>query len=367
MEEQSADYLFLGLVGLWLIIGLVILTSASGPIGIREFGDTYHFIKQQLLLGVVPGLVGFFITVNFKLDWFKKLAWPIYIISLILLILVFIPGIGTDLSTAAQSWILLGNYTLQPAELAKPGLIIFMSYYLSEVGDKITSWEGFSFSLLFGMIPIGLIALQPDIGTATILFGILFVMLFLAGARWSHMSLLALVSVLALGVLILAAPYRTQRFQTFLHPGKNPQGAGYQINQAFLAIGSGGVSGRGLGQSKQKFEYLPEVETDSIFAILAEEMGFIFVVIFLVILAATFRQGYTITKKAPDKFSQLLAGGIMSWLVIQTFLNIGGIVGLIPMTGVPLPFVSYGGTALTVALASIGIIANVSKYKKQYE
>lgn len=364
MEESAADYIFLGLTSLWLIIGLVILTSASSPTGLREFNDSYYFIKQQLLSGVLPGIIGFFIFVNIKLDWLKNLAWSIYIISVILLLLVFIPGLGSDLGTSARSWILINGFTLQPAELAKPALIIFTSYYLSEVGEKIKQWEGFTFSLLFGFIPIGLIALQSDIGTASILFATLFVMVFFAGAKWSHMSLLTLLSILMLGVLILAAPYRTQRFKTFLHPELDPKGAGYQINQAFLAVGSGGLLGRGLGQSKQKFEYLPEVETDSIFAIFAEEMGFIVVLLFLILLGFVFRQGFKIAKQAPNKFSKLLVSGIMSWLIIQTFLNIGGIIGLVPMTGVPLPLVSYGGTALSITLASIGIVINVSKYNE---
>lgn len=364
-SSENSDYLFLLYIGILLVFGLIMLTSASSPIGYRQFGDKFFFIKKQLLLGVLPGIVAFLVFANIKYEYLKKLSWIIYIGMISFLVLVFIPGIGTSLDTGARSWIQFGGYSLQPAEFAKLGLIVFASYYLSEIGDKITDLkEGFIPTLLFGSVPIILVILQPDIGTVSILFAILFGMMFIARSRWAHMLSLAGAGIVGIVALALAAPYRAKRLTTFLHPELDPQGIGYHINQAFLAIGSGGILGLGLGNSRQKFQYLPEVHADSIFAIIAEEMGFIFAAGVVVLLLLICFRGLTIAKNAPDKFSKLLVSGIIIWFMVQSFMNIGAMVGIMPITGVPLPFISHGGTALVVAMAAVGIIANVSKYSK---
>jgi len=206
-----------------------------------------------------------------------------------------------------------------------------------------------------------LIGAQPDIGSMSILVVMIFVILFLTGIKKSYLFILGLLSILAFISLLLVAPYRVQRLTTFLHPELDPKGVGYQTNQAFLAIGSGGLFGVGLGQSRQKFQYLPEVHADSIFAVIAEEMGF-FVSVFLVLLITFLGlRGLKIAKRAPDQFGRLLVSGIVVWFMWQSFLNIGSMAGVLPLTGVPLPFVSHGGTALTVALMGAGVVLGVSK------
>jgi cell division protein FtsW len=277
--------------------------------------------------------------------------------------MVFIPGLGSNNNTGAHSWINIFGHSFQPAEFAKLGLIIFLSALLTKHGyaglQDLKS--GFLSVLGMGIIPIVLVILQPDIGTVAVLFSILFVMLFVSGAKWSHIFGLAGVGVAALLLMVIIAPYRLGRVTTFLHPELDPQGIGYQINQAFLAIGSGGFFGRGLGQSLQKFQYLPEVHADSIFAIIAEEMGLVFALGLVVLIVFTIGRSLILAKKAPDQFGRLLVVGIITWFGIQSVLNIGAMVGLLPLTGLPLPFVSHGGSALMIAMAATGIIINVSK------
>ncbi len=365
MKKISSDYIFLGISLLILVFGLVMLTSASMPVGHNEFGDRYFFIKNQLLFGVLPGLVALIFFVNFNYKYLKKLAWVIYGISLTLLILVLIPGIGSTLNTTSQSWLVLGGITVQPSELAKLGLIIFLGYYLSELGEEITSLsQGFLPALSFGIIPIILISLQPDLGTSSILFGILFGMLFLAGSKWSHIGGLFILALIAFIGMIMFSPYRSERLTTFLHPELDPKGSGYQVNQAFLAIGSGGILGRGIGSSRQKFQYLPEVQSDSIFAVIGEETGFLISSLLVIAFLGLFLRGFKIAKKAPDKFSQLVVAGIIIWIAAQTIVNIGGMIGLLPLTGVPLPLVSNGAAALIMILSALGVVLNISKYQR---
>ncbi|MFB6226420.1 MAG: putative lipid II flippase FtsW [Candidatus Paceibacteria bacterium] len=366
MEKIRSDYVFLSIVLALLVFGLIMLTSASTPVGLREFNDKYFFVKSQLLLGVLPGILSLLVFVNLKYKYLKKLAWVIFAVTIISLVLVFIPGIGSSLNTGSQSWIVLGGYSLQPSEFAKLGLIIFMAYYLSELGEEIEEFSsGFLPALIVGILPVALVAVQPDLGTTSILFAVLFGMLFVAGAKWSHMGILLIAAISAFAVMIAISPYRSERLTTFLHPELDPKGSGYQINQSFLALGSGGIFGRGLGKSRQKFEYLPEVHSDSIFAIIGEETGFVITTLVVLAFLSLFIRGFKVAKKAPDKFARLTVTGIILWLAVQTFVNIGAMVGLMPLTGVPLPFISHGGTALLSALTGVGIILNISKYQKQ--
>ena len=357
-----ADYKFLMAMVVLFLFGLVILTSASSVVASQRFGDSYFFVKRQLLYGVLPGIIAMYLFAKVDYHLWKRSAMMIFVFMIGGLLLPFLPGIGSTLGTSAHSWIVMGSFSLQPSEFAKLGSIIFLAAYMSHQGETITKLkEGFFLTLGLGMIPIVLVILQPDIGTVSILFGILFAMLYFGRAKYSHLLMLSLAGVLLFLVMIWAAPYRAARFTTFLHPELDPQGQGYHINQAFLAIGSGGVFGLGLGQSRQKFAYLPEVHADSIYAVMAEELGFIGAVGFLFLLVYIAFRGFRIAKHAPDTFGQFLVAGIISWFMIQSFLNIGAMVGLLQLTGVPLPFVSHGGTALMVALAGVGIVVNVSK------
>jgi len=362
-QQHHADYVFLLYIGILLVFGLMMLTSASAVVGLERFGDSYFFIKRQLLFGLLPGIALFLFFAKIPYTFIRKNASIIFVLVITSLILVFIPGIGADFGTGANSWLNIGGYSFQPAEFAKLGLVVFAAALLSKKGEELFDFQrGFIPSLVLAGIPVLLVVLQPDIGTVSILFVILFGMLFLAEARFSHLALLACAGAAVLAILIVVAPYRAARFTTFLHPELDPQGIGYQINQAYIAIGSGGVFGLGLGHSRQKYQYLPEVHADSIFAVIAEEMGLIIAVAFVVLLGFIAMRGFMIAKYAPDDYSRLVVGGIIIWFIVQSIFNIGAMVGILPVTGVPLPFVSHGGTALMITLAAVGIVLNISKY-----
>ena len=361
-RDQGIDYVYLIIFCLILLFGLIMLTSAGTAIGYSKFADRYYFIKRQLLYGVLPGLIALFAIIRLPPLWLKRLSLPFFGLNILLLVLVLIPGLGSSFGTGAQSWLSVLGYSFQPAELAKLATILFLAQFLATRGGEIQDlYRGFIPSLFVGFLPVGLIVLQPDVGTAAILFATVFGMLFFAGAKLKHLGAVTICGVLVLVLLIARAPYRADRLTTFLHPELHPQGIGYQINQAFLAIGSGGWFGLGFNHSRQKFQYLPEVHADSIFAIMAEEMGFLIMSGFLFLLLFLAYRGLRIGKQAGDSFGKLAASGIVIWLVIQSVLNVGAMVGLLPLTGVPLPFVSHGGTALLIAMTAIGCMLNISR------
>jgi cell division protein FtsW len=345
-----------------LLFGLILLTSASAPVGLDRFGDSYFFIKRQLLYGVIPGLVLFFVALRLRVEQIERVTLPVFGFVIFLMLLVFVPGIGSSFDTGNRSWITLFGFSLQPSEILKLALILFSAWYLSRKKNLTQFEEGFFPSLCVLSIPLVLVIAQSDIGTASVLFVIIVSLLFFAGSRLSHIGFLCLIGLVGIGVLIAVAPYRVARFTTFLHPELDPQGQGYHINQAYLAIGSGGLFGRGLGHSLQKFQYLPEVHADSIFAVLAEEMGFIFCVLFLVLLISIIIRMFQVARLQQSRFASLSIAGIATWIATQSFLNIGAIVGLLPLTGVPLPFVSHGGTALMTMMAGVGIVLSFSKH-----
>lgn len=352
---------FLIYVLIWLVFGLVVLMSASGPVAYKSYGDAYYLIKKQILVGLLPGIILLIVAIKLKYTFWKKNAWLFYGISLLLLILVFIPGIGVTIN-GSHSWIGFANHTFQPSELAKLSMIIITAALLSQSERNLSDWQSGLLPVLAVLAPGFLLILaQPDLGTLSILTVIIFAMLFLANVPKQFLLILGLIGLVGFGAMVLAAPYRLQRFTTFLHPELDPQGKGYQINQSFLAVGSGGFWGMGLGHSRQKFQYLPEVEADSIFAVVAEELGFLISGCFIFLILLTSWQGLKISKNAPDNFGRLLVGGIIVWIGWQSFLNIGAIIGVLPLTGVPLPFVSSGGSALLTLLLAVGIILSVSR------
>jgi len=362
MIEKRTDYKLLALFAIWIVFGLIMLASASSPYAHEKYGDAYILIKKQIYLGFLPGLVLFIFFAKLDYHLLKKWSTWIYLGAVLLLLLVFIPGIGANYDTNAKSWLKIFGHSFQPAEFAKLALIIYISAILAKIGRDIVDFKsGFVFTLVLGFIPIGLVLLQPDVGTVSILFTILFALLFTAGARWSHIIGLSMAGVAVLIVMVLIAPYRADRLMIFLHPELDPLGTGYHTSQAVLAIGTGGLLGKGLGHSVQKYQYLPEVHSDSIFAVLAEEMGLFVSVGFIILLLLIVIRSFKLARNTNDEFGRLLVAGIVVWFSVQTFLNIGAIVGILPLTGVPLPFMSAGGTALLIGMASVGILANVSK------
>jgi cell division protein FtsW len=339
------------------------LTSASGPVAYQKFGDAYWYVKHQLFYGLLPGAILFFLLSHIDYRALRRLAKPLFIASLVLLLLVFVPGIGAEWGTS-RSWINLGGFSFQPAEVVKFSLLMFLADWLArctkeEISDPQQGLLPFLLSL--GVVAV-LVMLQPDLGSLSVIVALAVIVYFLAGASWYHLLGLTVGGIIALWALIASAPYRAARFMTFLHPEFDPQGIGYHINQSFLAIGSGGLFGLGLGHSRQKYMYLPEVVGDSIFAVMAEEFGFIMTLLVLALMAAFILRLISLAKQAPDSYSSLLVAGVAGWLVSQILLNIGSMVGLFPMTGLPLPFVSHGGTALLVLLGTMGVVANVTRH-----
>ncbi len=361
-RTSSFDRPLLITVFLLLGIGLVMVASAGVAYGNLRFEDGAFFFKRQMF-GVAVGLVALFVFQGISYRFWKKISIPLFFGAIGLLVLVLIPGIGTTAYGAAR-WIQLGPIPpFQPSEVMKLALVVYFAAWFSgkDMLRKTDFFEGVvPFLLMLGIIAF-LVMKQPDTGTLGILFVIALSMFFAAGARLSHIGLLFGSGLAGLGVLILLAPYRMKRLLVFLDPDHDPSGAGYQIRQALIALGSGGAFGVGLGHSRQKFLYLPEPMTDSIFAVLGEELGFAGCVVVIALFLFFAYRGFRIAKNAPDEFGKLLAVGIVSWVVFQAFINIFAITGLMPLTGIPLPFISYGGTSLAAVLGAIGILLNVSK------
>ncbi|MCX6744334.1 MAG: putative lipid II flippase FtsW [Candidatus Parcubacteria bacterium] len=363
---HQPDYGFIIILFLIVVFGLVMLSSASVSYSFEKYQDSYFILKHQLIWGLLPGIFAFvlFSILDYKI--FKKLAFWMLAISLAMLLLVFIPGIGADYGSA-KSWIYIFGVSFQPSELVKLTFLIYLASWLDTQGHKKAGnfYEGLMPFLCILILIVVLLVLQPDLGTMTIIALMALTVYFIGGANLLHMIGVAIGSLAGLFVLIKIAPYRAARFTIFLHPELDPQGIGYHINQAFLAIGSGGFWGRGFGMSRQKFQYLPEVAGDSIFAIIAEELGFIFSSLLIIGYLFLMSRGLKIAQKAPDNFGKHLVIGVIAWILIQSFVNISAMVGLLPLTGVPLPFVSYGGTSMMVLLAACGIVVNVSRQTRE--
>jgi len=348
-----------------VVIGLIMISSAGVIYSQTRFGDQYFFLKRQLFFGVVPGFLVLFFLSRFNYHRLKNLAVPFLIVSIIFLILVFVPGVGTEVY-GANRWVQLGPISFQPSEMVKLAMVLYLAAWLESKGHRKLRdfYEGFlPFIAVLGIAGF-LIIKQPDTGTLGIIVLSSIAIYFASGARISYILGMILAGIGGLAVLIKIAPYRLNRFLAFLNPAADPQGIGYQINQALIAIGSGGIFGMGLGHSRGKFNYLPEPAGDSIFAIIGEEMGMLGVGIIVLLFVTLAVKGFGIAKKAPDEFGKLVAVGITSWIVFQAFINIAAITGIIPLTGIPLPFISYGGTSLIFLLAGVGILINISKQSK---
>lgn len=360
-KERTIDRVFLLYIIIITIFGLAALTSVSGPLAYGNFHDSYYFVKRQILFGVLPGLALFYFFLKTDFEKWRKSSWLIYAGAVLLLILVFIPGIGAVIN-GGRNWIRVFGFNFQPAEVAKLALIIFAAYLLSDHKRNLQDWQMGLMPILTLLSPaIILVLVQPDVGTLSIMLVILFMMLFKARVPKKYLAVLGALALAAFVILIILKPYRLQRISIFMHPELDPQGIGYQVNQAFLAVGSGGFWGLGIGQSRQKYQYLPEVNSDSIFAVIAEETGFLISAGLVVLIVLICLRGLKIAKQTDSEFGRLLAVGIVVWLGWQSFLNIGAMVGVLPLTGVPLPFISHGGSAMMAELGAVGLILNISK------
>ncbi len=343
-----------------IVFGLIMLSSAGVVDGQKRFGSSYYYFTHQLLYGVFPGLFLFFIFSKIDYKFWKKIALPLMIAVTGLLVLVFMPGIGYGLK-GAQRWIDLRFFTFQPSEILKLILIIYLAAWFSRREGRIDHGPQSVIPFFIVLSFIGaLLLMQPDLGTLALVVLIAMSLYFFAGVKLTHFLILILILGILLGAMAIVSPYRLNRLKTFLNPEVDKQGISYHVNQAMIGIGSGGLFGLGFGQSRQKFNYLPEPVGDSIFAIVVEELGFVggmFLVGLFVFLALTLA---SVARNA-SSFGRLFIMGIAVWISGQAFINIMAISGFIPLTGLPLPFISFGSSSLVSILAGLGIVLNVAR------
>lgn len=356
------DKRLLWTIAILIVFGLIALSSAGVVDGQKRFGSSSYYVKHQLLYSVLPGLLVMWAISKINYKHWKKLALPILFGALALMILVFVPGIGVKINNA-QSWIRFHGQTFQPAEFLKVALVIYFASWFGGRDERVKNWAYgiIPFFIVVGFIGL-LLMLQPDLGTLIIVVAIAMGVYLVAGIKLRDFIIMVVAGLLVLGALIAIAPYRINRIKTFLDPSFDPRGASYQLNQSLIAIGSGGLFGVGYGKSTQKFGFLPEPVGDSIFAIIAEELGLIGagVLITLFLLLGYFLT--SIARRSSDKFAKLYIMGITTWILSQTIVNIGAATGLGPLTGLPLPFISYGGTSMLALLGSLGIVMNISRH-----
>lgn len=340
-----------------ITIGIVMLSSASSVLGFQRFGDSYFFVKKQITYGVLPGLVGMAVVMRMGPSILRQIAPWVYALTLVLLVLVFVPSIGEHLDRASR-WINIGGFLLQPSEIAKLASILFAARWLSvRTPDELSRWkEGIAPYLGFVAVTGGLVILEPDLGTTLVIVTTLTSLLFFAGVRLKTFGVIISAGILLVMTLIVASPYRFERLKTFFDHSADTQGASYHVNQALVGVSSGGWFGRGLGRSVQKLQYLPEVTSDSLFAIMAEELGFFMLVPIILLLFWIIRRCLYTAEHASDRFQQLVCAGVGMWLAVQTTINISANVGLVPFTGVPLPFLSHGGTSMMMVMAGVTIV-----------
>jgi len=367
MKKKSPDYILLTFSALLVFLAILILASVSAALSQEKFGYPYYYLVHQLLYGLLPGFILAFIFFRIPIEFLRKIALPLFLLNLIILSLVFIPQLSLK-SGGAKRWLNLGPISLQPAEFLKITFLLYFAAWLSsrfnsslKKRTKDSNSPLLVFFILLGILGIFLI-LQPNVGTLSVLFAMALLVYFGSGTPIWQSILIILVGISGLISLIKIAPYRAARLLVFLNPETDPLGIGYQIKQSLIAIGSGGIFGLGLGLSRQKFGFLPQSMQDSIFAIFAEENGFVGAIILILIFLIFVWLGFRVSKKSSDKFSKLLAMGISSWIGIQAFVNIGAMIGILPITGIPLPFISYGGSHLIAELIGVGILLNISRY-----
>lgn len=334
------------------LIGLVVVYNASVVEAFNDFNDRYYFAKQQIVW-LSLGLVVYFITSHLNSKLLKKIAIPLFAISLLAMIMVIVPGVGLRLQ-GARRWISLGFFRFQPSELLKASLVIYFATWL-EIPRPIKK-----FAVVLAVC-LGLIMLQPDLGTAVIVASLGFGLFYLSGSAIKEIVLFFVCLIAGGAILIFLSPYRFERLKTFLDPTSDPLGRSYHINQVLIGLGSGGISGVGLGRSRQKYSYLPEATTDSIFTIVGEELGFIGGVVLIALLLSLSLLAFRVASRAGDQFSRLLAAGVALLFSAQTFVNLASMVALVPLTGVPLPLISYGGSSLITTFLSLGILAGVAR------
>lgn len=362
MNKYTVDKTFLGIVITLVVIGVVMFTSASLGILAKNTAKFYGVITNQYIFGILGGFVSLYFSSKISYKFWRSYSLIFFILSFLLTLSVFIPGIGATYKGATR-WIEIFGVSIQPVEFLKIGFIFYFGALLSLAKNKV---EQFRFSVLpfiLLLLPISLVLIkQRDTKSMILIIATALVMLFISGVSWKKIIGLFVMCSIGLGLLVFFKPYLMDRIKTFVNPSQDAHNTSYQLQQSLIAVGSGGIFGRGVGQSIQKFNYLPEPQGDSIFAVIGEEVGFIGSVFIIILYIFFTMRGYKIAYKAPDSFSKLLVIGFVTIIIGQSFMNIASIIGVFPLTGVPLVFMSHGGTSLFLSLAMIGIILNVSKY-----
>jgi cell division protein FtsW len=362
--NQSFDRYFLSIVVLIAVVGLFSFVSASLGIYAKSESKFYGVLFNQIVLGLIGGFGGLWCAMKIPYLFWKKHAFYLFVLSLILTLLVFVPHLGFE-HGGARRWISIGPVSFQPAEILKIGFVIYFATWLAWTQKKL---QDVKFKIVPLIVLLGIVAAillrQPDTKSLILITTAACGMLFVSGVSWKKIGLIVGIGIVAIVGLAFVRPYVMERVKTFINPASDPRGASYQLQQSLIAIGSGGVFGRGLGQSVQKFNYLPEPQGDSVFAVIGEEFGFVGSMILVILYVFLAIRGYKIAMLAPDNFARYLVVGIMTLIIAQSFLNIASLVGLFPLTGVPLVFISHGGTSLFIALFAVGIVLNVSRYQK---
>ena len=360
-RKLTPDMWLFGAMIVLLSVGVVMVYSASAIVATDRFHDPYFFLKKQLVWALL-GSIALLVALRMDYRRLERWQWPILLGAGVLLVLVLVPPFAQSIN-GSRRWLRLGLVSFQPAELAKLALVVYLAAYLARRREGLGDfWRGLLPPLAVAGVLALLVLAQPDLGNCLTLVTVTFGLLFLAGVRLSH---LAMVLAPALPLLLLAiwiAPYRLRRITTFLDPWSDQRGGGFQIIQSWLALGSGGLFGRGMGESKQKLFYLPEPHTDFIFAVVGEELGFLGAVGLLALFALLIWRGLRVGVRAPDAFGAYLALGITVLIAVQTLVNLGVVTGLLPTKGLPLPFISFGGSALLMTMLSTGVLLNISQH-----
>lgn len=383
-KAHKTDYTLLIITALLIVLGIIVLSSISGSFSLERYGTPYYFLNHQVLYGLLPGIILAFLAFRTSLVKVRKYAHILLIANIFLMLLVFMPVIGASFGGATR-WLDFGLFSVQPSEFLKVTFILYLAAWLTKgrdidvVSSNKGKWQKklrkinlsslthglndrfLPFLAIIGLISLFLI-LQPDVSTLSIIALVGILVYFSAGGSILHSLSAILAGFGFLLLLIKIAPYRFNRLLVFLNPETDPMGIGYQVKQALIAVGSGGISGLGLGMSVQKAGFLPQPMSDAVFAVFAEETGIIGSLILIILFLAFLWRGIEISKKVQDRFLRLTALGITLWITIQALTNIGAIVGVLPLTGIPLPFISYGGSAIISELIGVGILLNISRH-----
>jgi cell division protein FtsW len=347
-----------------VLAGLLTVYSSSFAVGYLEFGDTNYFVMRQAFYALI-GVAALVYCMRLDYRQLRHVAAPMMVLALIGLLAVLVPGIGVE-RNGARRWLELGPFTLQPSEFAKLAVVIYIAAWLSARREQLDQFSlGFVPFVLMVSVVGGLVIVEPDMGTAVIIVLTTSTLFFVAGAPLTHLVLLIGSGGAVTYAMVLVQEYRLDRIGSFVSPESDPQGSGFHILQLLIALGSGGLTGLGWGVSRQKFFYVPGAHTDGVFAIIGEEVGFIGLMGVLALFAFFLYRGLKATVSSRDQFGTLLGIGIVSWIGYQTLINIGGITRSIPLTGVPLPFLSYGGSALIAVMAAAGVLLSISRYGKE--